>query len=57
MENEGFLELYDLTTKTVVSTVPLTHLKFLPRAGERVLIRLPAPEIGDPTKYWISNIS
>ena len=38
MENEGFLELYDLTTKTVVSTVPLTHLKFMPRAGERVLI-------------------
>jgi hypothetical protein len=38
MENEGFLELYDLTTKTVVSTVPLTHLKFMPRVGERVLI-------------------
>jgi len=38
LENEGFIELYELTTKTVVSKVPLTHLKFIPRAGERVLI-------------------
>jgi hypothetical protein len=38
LENEGFIELYDLSTKTVVSKVPLAHLKFIPRVGERVLI-------------------
>jgi hypothetical protein len=38
LENEGFIELYDLTSKMVVSKVPLTHLRFIPRAGERVLI-------------------
>ena len=38
LENEGFIELYDLTAKTVISKVPLTHLKFIPRAGERILI-------------------
>lgn len=38
VENEGFIELYDLTTKTVVSKVPLTHIRFIPRAGERILI-------------------
>ena len=38
LTNEGFIELYDLTAKTVVSKVPLTHLKFIPRAGERILI-------------------
>ena len=40
IENEGFIELYDVTTKTVISKVPVTHLKFIPRAGERILISL-----------------
>jgi len=38
VEHKGFLELYNLANKTVVSKLPLSHLKFLPRVGERVLI-------------------
>jgi hypothetical protein len=38
VEHTGFIELYNLTKKIVVSKLPLSHLKFLPRVGERILI-------------------
>src|SRR5215469_9968608 len=38
VEYNGFIELYDLTKKTVVSQLPLARIRFLPRVGERILI-------------------
>ena len=54
LENEGFIELYDLTAKAVVSKVPLTHLKFIPRAGERVV--LTPTGVGDWRSYKILEV-
>jgi hypothetical protein len=54
MENEGFIEVYDLTTKTVISKVPVTHLKFIPRAGERILISLTGA--GDWRSYKVLDV-
>ena len=53
MEHKGFLELYNLTTKTVVSKLTLSHLKFLPRVGERVLI---STGPGDSESYKVVDI-
>ena len=38
VEHKGFMELYNLTNKTVVSKLPLSHLNLLPRVGERMLM-------------------
>jgi hypothetical protein len=54
VEHKGFLELYNLTNKTVVSKLPLSHLKFLPRVGERVLISPTGP--GDRESYKVVDI-
>jgi hypothetical protein len=54
VEHKGFMELYNLTTKTVVSKLPLSHLKFLPRVGERVLISPRGP--GDRESYKVVDI-
>jgi len=54
LENNGFIELYDLTKKAVVSKLPLAHLKFLPRAGERVLISRTGP--GDWESYKVVDV-
>ena len=52
--HEGFIELYDLTKKTVVSKLPLAHIKFLPRAGERMLISPSGP--GDWDSYRVVDV-
>jgi hypothetical protein len=36
--NGGSIELLDVTKDLVVSKLPLGHLKFMPRKGERILI-------------------
>ena len=54
LENEGFIELFDVTTKTLVSKAPLSHLKFVPRAGERVLITPTGP--GDWRSYKVLDV-
>ena len=54
LENEGFIELYDLTTKAVVSRVPLSHIKFVPRAGERILIS--PTGAGDWRSYTVADV-
>jgi hypothetical protein len=53
-EHKGFLELYNLTNKTAVSKLPLSHLKFLPRVGERVLISPTGP--GDWESYKVVDV-
>ena len=54
VEHKGFLELYNLTNKTAVSKLPLSHVKFLPRVGERVLISPSGP--GDWESYKVVDI-
>ena len=54
IENEGFIELYDLTTKAVISQAPLTRVKFVPRAGERILISPTGP--GDWRSYKVLDV-
>jgi hypothetical protein len=54
LENEGFIELYELATKTIISKLPLTHLKFIPRARERILIS--ATGAGDWRSYKVLDV-
>jgi hypothetical protein len=53
-EPNGFIELYDLTKNAVVSTMPLVHVRFLPRVGERILISLKGP--GDWESFKIVDV-
>ncbi len=39
-DDKSCLELYDVATKEKVAEVPLTEIKFVPRAGERIFIAL-----------------
>jgi hypothetical protein len=54
LENEGFIELYDLATKTIISKLPLTHLKFIPRVEERILISTTGA--GDWRSYKVLDV-
>ena len=47
-DNEGFVELYDLTNKQAVARAPLAEIRFMPRAGERIFISMGGP------KDWMS---
>jgi len=53
-EHRGFIELYDLTKKTIVSQLPLADVKFLPRVGERILISPTGP--GDWESFKIVDV-
>lgn len=50
-DNEGYLELFDLTKKQVVSKAPLAEIRFMPRAGERIFISVDGP--GDWESYTV----
>ena len=52
--SEGFVELYDLKKKKVLSKAPSSQVKFLPRVGERVLISLTGP--GDWESYNVVDV-
>ena len=43
-DNEGFVELYDLTKKQAVARAPLAEIRFMPRAGERIFIPVGGPK-------------
>jgi len=45
-DNEGFLELYDLTKKQAVARAPFEQIRFMPRAGERIFI-----SVGEPGQW------
>ena len=36
MENESYLELYDIAKKETVAKTPLAKVRFIPRTGERI---------------------
>jgi hypothetical protein len=50
-DNEGFLELFDITKKQAVAKAPLAEIRFIPRAGERIFIPMEGP--GDWESYTI----
>jgi len=43
-DNEGFVELYDLTKKQAVARALLAEIRFMPRAGERIFISVGGPK-------------
>ena len=50
----GFIELFDLTKNLLVAKIPLAHLKFIPRKGERILLSLTGP--GGWNSYRIVDV-
>lgn len=53
-DNEGFVELYDLTRKQAVARAPLAEIRFMPRAGERIFIPVRGP--GDWDSYTVVTV-
>jgi hypothetical protein len=53
-DNEGFVELYDLTKKQVVARTPLAEVRFMPRAGESIFISVHGP--GDWDSCTVVNV-
>jgi hypothetical protein len=53
-DNAGFVELYDLTKRQVVAKAPLTEIRFIPRAGERIFISVRGPRDWD--SYTVMNV-
>jgi hypothetical protein len=43
-DNEGFVELFDLTKKQTVAKTPLQEIRFMPRAGERIFLPVDGPD-------------
>ena len=48
IENESYLELYDVTKKETVAKTPFAKVRFIPRSGERIFIALQGPS------QWVS---
>ena len=48
MENESYIELYDVAKKEKVAKAPLAEIRFIPRSGERIFISVHGK------KDWIS---
>jgi len=53
-DNEGYVELCDLTKKQVVARTPLAEVRFMPRAGERIFVSLQGA--GDWDSYTVVNV-
>jgi hypothetical protein len=53
-DNEGFVELFDVTKKQAVARAPLAEIKFMPRAGERIFI--PVGEPGNWDSYTVLTV-
>jgi len=53
-QKKNYLELFDVSEKSVVGTVPLDQVKHMPRAGERVFLPVDRPD--NWTAYRIVEI-
>jgi len=53
-QKKNYLELFDVSKKSVIGTVPLDEVKHMPRIGERIF--LPADPTGGWTAYKIVDI-
>ena len=53
-KKRNYLELFDISEKSVIGTVPLDQIKHMPRIGERIF--LPLHEPADWVAYKIVDI-
>jgi len=54
MENESYLEVYDIDKKESVARTPLAKVRFIPRSGERIFIALQGP--GNWVSYTVLDV-
>jgi hypothetical protein len=43
-QKKNYLELFDISNKSIVGTVPLDQVKHMPRIGERIFLPLERPD-------------
>ena len=43
-QKKNYLELFDVSSKSVVGTAPLDQIKHMPRAGERIFLPVDRPD-------------
>lgn len=43
-EKKNYLELFDVSEKSVVGSVPLDQIKHMPRVGERIFLPINRPD-------------
>ena len=43
-QKKNYLELFDVTNKSLVATVPLDQIKHMPRIGERIFLPADRPD-------------
>ncbi len=61
-DNETYLELFDVSTKTQVGKAPLASIRFMPRIGERICLPLDKPGHWDSytvvsVEYFLGSLS
>ena len=54
MENESYLELYDIGKKETLAKTPLAKVRFIPRTGERIFFALQGS--GDWRSYTVRDV-
>ena len=54
MENESYLELYDIVKKKIVAKAPFAKVRFIPRSGERLFLALQEP--GKWVSYTVLDV-
>ena len=54
MENDSYLEVYDIDKKESVARTPFAKVRFIPRSGERIFIALQGP--GNWVSYTVLDV-
>ena len=54
IENESYLEVYDIDKKESVARTPFAKVRFIPRSGERIFIALQGP--GNWVSYTVLDV-
>ena len=54
MEDESYLEVYDIDKKESVARTPFAKVRFIPRSGERIFIALQGP--GNWVSYTVLDV-
>ena len=53
-ENEGFIELYDVTKNRSLAKAPIAKVRFIPRVGERIFVSIGGP--GDWSSFTVVQV-
>jgi hypothetical protein len=54
MEDESYLEVYDIDKKESVAKTPFAKIRFIPRSGERLFLALQGP--GKWASYTVLDV-